>query len=213
MSTGGGHPPRPCTSERLQNPAAVEAPPLYGIYVYDVRENTQRPIVVPQEGFIYTEVVSGSQRVLPVVIPDRTAGIDYPQQLQNEGVGMLSIRSVYDIDGVDTVPGGIATVRNPANPGYADAPRSFPARREGRVRIPDNDTRDFSNTAFGPNRSARHARNPGLRAGRAGRLGEGEGARKRRVLDQRAGRERPPPRRRVGRPSYQLAASAARRAR
>jgi hypothetical protein len=142
----------PCTSERLRATNPVEAPPLYGIYVYDVRENTQRPIVVPQEGFIYTEVVSGSQRVLPVVIPDRAAGIDYPQQLQNEGVGVLSIRSVYDIDGVDTVPGGIATVRNPANPGYATRPARF-LRVEKAVSIPDNDTRDFSNTAFGPNRA------------------------------------------------------------
>lgn len=142
----------PCTSERLRNPDAVEAPPLYGIYVYDVRENTQRPIVVPQEGFIYTEVVSGSQRALPVVIPDRTAGIDYPQQLQNEGVGVLSINSVYDIDGVDSAPGGIATVRNPANPGYATRPARF-LRVEKAVSIPDNDTRNFSNTAFGPNRA------------------------------------------------------------
>src|SRR6185295_12146310 len=36
----------PCTSDRLNNPNAVEAPPLYGIYVYDVKANTQRPIVV-----------------------------------------------------------------------------------------------------------------------------------------------------------------------
>lgn len=142
----------PCTSDRLRAANPVEAPPLYGIYVYDVRANTQRPIVIPQEGFIYTEVVSGSQRVLPVVIPDRTGGIDYPQQLQNEGVGVLSIRSVYDIDGVDTVPGGIANVRNPANPGYATRPARF-LRVEKAVSIPDNDTRDFSNTAFGPNRA------------------------------------------------------------
>ena len=142
----------PCTSERLRAPNPVEAPPLYGIYVYDVRENTQRPIVVPQEGFIYTEVVSGSQRALPVVIPDRTAGIDYPQQLLDEGVGVLSIRSVYDIDGVDTVPGGIATVRNPSNPGYATRPARF-LRVEKAVSIPDNDTRNFSTTAFGPNRA------------------------------------------------------------
>ncbi|HEY0682511.1 MAG TPA: hypothetical protein VGD45_09280 [Steroidobacter sp.] len=142
----------PCTSDRLQNPAAVEAPPLYGIYVYDTRENTQRPIVVPQEGFIYTEVVSGSQRDLPTVIPDRVPGVDFLAELQTEAVGVLSIRSVYDIDGVDTAPGGIATVSNPANPGYATRPARF-LRVEKAVSIPDNDTRDFSATAFGPNRS------------------------------------------------------------
>lgn len=40
----------PCTSDRLRAANPVEAPPLYGIYVYNVRENTQRPIVIPQEG-------------------------------------------------------------------------------------------------------------------------------------------------------------------
>ena len=142
----------PCTSERLQDPDAVEAPPLYGIYVYDTRENTQRPIVVPEEGFIYTEVVSGSQRVPPPVIPDRVAGVDFDAELQSEAVGVLSIRSVYDIDGVDTAPGGIAAISNPANPGYATRPARF-LRVEKAVSIPDDDTRDFTATAFGPNRA------------------------------------------------------------
>jgi hypothetical protein len=142
----------PCTAERLRNPQAVEAPPLYGIYVYDVRDNTQRPIVVPQEGFMYTEVVSGSQRQLPTVIPDRVAGVDFPTELLTESVGILNIRSVYDIDGVDTAPGGIAAVSDPANPAYANRPARF-LRVEKAVSIPDNNTYNFSATAFGPNRS------------------------------------------------------------
>lgn len=142
----------PCTSDRLRNAAAVEAPPLYGIFVYDVRDNTQRPIVVPQEGFIYTEVVSGSQRALPAVILDRAAGVDFPEEQLAAGVGVLHIRSVYDIDGVDFAPGGIAATRNPADARYATRPARF-LRVEKAVSIPDNDTRDFSNTAFGPNRA------------------------------------------------------------
>src|SRR4030095_13571712 len=49
----------PCTDDRLRatNPAPVEAPPLFGLYVYDVTNGTQRPMLTPQEGFIYTEVV------------------------------------------------------------------------------------------------------------------------------------------------------------
>jgi hypothetical protein len=117
-----------------------------------VRENTQRPIVVPQEGFIYTEVVSGSQRALPSVILDRAAGVDFPADQLEDGIGVLSIRSVYDIDGVDTAPGGIAGVRNPATTSYATRPARF-LRIEKAVSIPDDDTRDFSNTAFGPNRA------------------------------------------------------------
>jgi hypothetical protein len=140
----------PCTSERLANPDAVEAPPLYGVYVYDVNDNTQKPIVVPQEGFIFTEVVAGSSRTLPPVILDKAAGVDFPAELATENVGILDIRSVYDFDGTDTAPGGIAAVRNPANANYATRPARF-LRIEKVVSLPDEDTRDVPNTAFGPN--------------------------------------------------------------
>ncbi|MGH8239189.1 MAG: hypothetical protein ACREXP_19525, partial [Steroidobacteraceae bacterium] len=142
----------PCTSDRLADPQAEEAPPLFGIYVYDVRRNTQQPVVVPQEGFIYTEVVAGSPRVVPPVILDRVAGVDFPPELLSEAVGVLHIRSVYDIDGVDQAPGGIASVRNPGNAAYATRPARF-LRIEKAVSQPDDDTRDIDDTAFGPNRA------------------------------------------------------------
>ncbi len=140
----------PCTSDRLNdtvNPP-VEAPPLYGIYVYDVRDNTQKPIVAPQEGFIYTEVVAGAPQPLPPVILDRVAGVDYPDELLTESAGVLSIRSVYDVDGVDTAPGGIAAVSNPSNAQYTNRPARF-LRIEKVVSLPDEDTYDFRNSAFG----------------------------------------------------------------
>ncbi|MGH8177084.1 MAG: hypothetical protein ACREV5_12560 [Steroidobacter sp.] len=144
----------PCTSDRLSaDPPPVEAPPLYGIYIYDVRDNTQRPVVVPQEGFIYTEVVAGSQRALPPVILDRVAGVDFDADFLSESVGVLHIRSVYDIDGVDTAPGGIAAVRDPGNvAAYSTRPARF-LRIEKAVSQPDQDTRDVPGTAFGPNRA------------------------------------------------------------
>ncbi len=140
----------PCTSDRLErfrqnDPALAEAPPLYGIYIYDVRDNTQRPIVAPQEGFIYTEVATAAARPEPQVLLDRVAGIDYPQALQAQAVGLLHIRSVYDIDGVDRAPGGsINAARNPATPRI---PRFL--RLEKVVGQPDEDTREIANTAFG----------------------------------------------------------------
>ena len=142
----------PCTSDRLSDPAAVEAPPLYGIYIYDVRDNTQKPIVAPQEGFIYTEVAAGSARVLPPVILDRLAGVDFPPALDAESVGILDIRSVYDFDGVDNAPGTITGARNPAAATYAykgaNTPRFLLIEKV--VSQPDEDTRDVPNTAFGP---------------------------------------------------------------
>ncbi len=142
----------PCTSERLANPDVEEAPPLYGIYVYDTRDNTQRPVVVPEEGFVYTEVVSGSARQLPAVILDRAAGVDFPEDLLAQSVGVIHIRSVYDIDGVDTAPGGINAVRDPGNAAYATRPARF-LRIEKAVSQPDDDIRDVPGTAFGPNRA------------------------------------------------------------
>lgn len=142
----------PCTSDRLANPDAVEAPPLFGVYIYDVPRNTQQPVVAPQEGFMYTEVVAGSPRVLPPVILDRAAGVDFPADLLSESVGVLHIRSVYDIDGADQAPGGIAAVRDPGNAAYATRPARF-LRIEKAVSQPDDDTRDIDNTAFGPNRA------------------------------------------------------------
>src|SRR5690606_18195768 len=106
--------------------------------------NTQRPIVAPQEGFIYTEVATAAARTEPPVILDRVAGIDYPQALQSEAVGVLHIRSVYDIDGFDRAPGGIAAARNPTTPRVARF-----LRLEKVVSQPDEDTREIDNTAFG----------------------------------------------------------------
>jgi hypothetical protein len=142
----------PCTSDRLKDPNAVEAPPLYGIYVYDVPNNTQKPVVAPQEGFIYTEIVAGSQRALPPVILDRVPGVDFDQDLLAQSVGVLHIRSVYDVDGVDQAPGGVASVRDPGNPAYATRPARF-LRIEKAVSLPDRDTRDVPGSAFGPNRA------------------------------------------------------------
>ncbi len=140
----------PCTSERLENTVTppVEAPPLYGVYIYDVRDNTQKPIVAPQEGFIFTEVVAGAARALPPVLLDRVAGVDYPDELLSESAGILSIRSVYDIDGVDTAEGGLAAISNPSNPAYQDRPARF-LRIEKVVSQPDEDTQEVPNTHFG----------------------------------------------------------------
>jgi hypothetical protein len=142
----------PCTSENLANPLAEEAPPLFGVYIYDVRDNTQRPVVVPQEGFIYTEVVAGAARPLPNVILDRVAGVDFPEDLLAQSVGVLHIRSVYEVDGVDTAPGGISAVRDPGNAAYATRPARF-LRIEKVVSQPDDEVRDVPGTAFGPNRA------------------------------------------------------------
>lgn len=144
----------PCTADRLDrydpaSTALVEAPPLYGVYIYDVREHTQLPIVSPEEGFIFTEVAAASSQPLPPVILDRVAGVDFPAALDDEAVGILDIRSVYDIDGTDRAPGGIASVGNPSSADYASRPARF-LRIEKVVSLPDDDLFEpVPATAFG----------------------------------------------------------------
>jgi hypothetical protein len=138
----------PCTEERLAADNAVTAPPLYGVWIYDGAKRTQLPVVAPVEGFIYSDVVALQPVALPQVLLDRVAGVDFDADLLAEGVGILDIRSVYDIDGVDTAPGGIMALADPRRTTAAQRPARF-LRIEKAVSLPDDDVRDFDNSAFG----------------------------------------------------------------
>lgn len=138
----------PCTPAELGNPAAVEANPIYGIFIYDMDNDTQIPVVTPQEGYLFTEVVAAAPRSLPSIIFDKVAGGGLDQQALDEGVGILDIRSVYDQDGVDTTPAGIAALADPAQTVADDRPARF-LRIVKAVGIPDNDTKMLQGTAFG----------------------------------------------------------------
>lgn len=143
----------PCTSANLSDPAALPAAPLYGVYIYDVGQNTQAPIVAPTEGIIYTDVVAAAARGAPPVIIDKTVGVDLDANLAGEGVGILNIKSVYDIDGVDSAAGGLIATRNPRTTPAAPRQAQF-LRLEKPVSIPDDLTLDpdLLDQAFGPNR-------------------------------------------------------------
>ena len=138
----------PCTPDDLAKPNAVEANPAYGIFLYDRNSDTQLPVVVAKDGFMFTDVVAAESRELPAILFDKQAGIELDQQLIEEGVGILNIRSVYDVDGVDTAVPDIATL---ADPGLSD-PDNRPARFLRIVKavgIPDDEVRDIPGTAFG----------------------------------------------------------------
>jgi hypothetical protein len=69
----------PCTDERLANVVVIDpdnpvapaigefaqAPPLYGIWMYDPRDDTQLPVVPGVEGFMFSEVVAADPRPTP----------------------------------------------------------------------------------------------------------------------------------------------------
>lgn len=136
----------PCTDVNLANPLLVEADPTYGIWIYDPRDDTQLPIVPPQQGFIFTEVVSADPRPTPpVVLDSENIFVDDPDLVQ-EAAAVISIRSVYDFDGGATVD--IPTMADPAQTTAAERPARF-LRVVKAVSLPDEDIVDLDNTAFG----------------------------------------------------------------
>jgi hypothetical protein len=105
---------RPCTSDRLSDPNAVVAPPLYSVWMFDPAQNTLLPVMTPTEDVMITDVVAAQPRTPPPVILDQViAPGSLESTLVSEGVGVLSIKSVYDFDGTDTATPNLAAVRNP----------------------------------------------------------------------------------------------------
>ena len=153
-----------CTDENLANVLVVDpndptpptpavgdflvAPPLYGIWIYDPRDDTQLPIVAGEEGFMFTEVVSADPRPTPLVIPDGMNNFPLDATLFDKGEAILNIRNVYDFDGA-ILPGiDPMVLADPLQTLAADRPARF-LRIEKAVSQPEDDVRDINNTAFG----------------------------------------------------------------
>ncbi len=138
----------PCTNAKLADPAAVEAPPLYSIWMLNPEDNTILPIVTGEEGIIYSDVVAMQPKPAPAFgnqpLPD--------QNLVTEGVGILHIRSVYDFDGQDFSPFGIAATADPLQTPADNRPARF-LRVVKSVSIPNEDLVELDNTAFGRSRN------------------------------------------------------------
>jgi len=138
----------PCDDQRAADPNVQLAPPLYSIWMYDPLSQTQSPIVVGEEGMFIGDVVVAQPRSNPQVILDKTPGIDVDADLANQNVGILNIRSVYDIDGVDVATPNIAALADPAQTLANERTARF-LRVVKAVSLPDDDVLDFANTAFG----------------------------------------------------------------
>lgn len=139
----------PCTDSRVSDPNAKVAPPLYSVWMFDPSQNTLLPVLTPVEGVMITDVVAAQPRTPPPVILDQviTPG-SLESTLVSEGVGILSIKSVYDFDGTDTATPSLTAVRNPTVTPAANRPARF-IRIEKPVSQADRDVRDIDNAAFG----------------------------------------------------------------
>jgi hypothetical protein len=146
----------PCTDQTLADPALLEAPPLYSVYLYDFGDETQRPVFTPQEGMLYRDVVATQPRTEPNIIFDAIPGVDVEQTLVDENVGVLHIASVYDFDSQYNALGGpSADLTILADPGLTLAdqrPARF-LRLIKAVSLPDDDIVDLDGADFGRNRS------------------------------------------------------------
>jgi hypothetical protein len=142
----------PCTPDRLSARSAVEADPAYGIFLYDRRSDTQLPVVVARDGFMYTDVVAAEPRDLPIILFDKQAGVELDQLLADDDAGILNIRSVYDVGGVDSAIPDIATVADPGLTPANTRPARF-LRIVKAVGIPDDEVKDVPGTAFGRSRN------------------------------------------------------------
>jgi Tol biopolymer transport system component len=138
----------PCTEERLANPDTEAAPPLYSLFIYDGDTQTLQPIVKPQEGIIFTDAVIAVERTVPTIRHDKTAGIDLDPTLVSEKAGLLHIRSVYDLDGVDGADPDIPTLSDPSQTRAEQRPARF-LRLIKQVTLPDDAVLEFPNSAFG----------------------------------------------------------------
>lgn len=136
----------PCTEARLADTAFSPADPLFGIWIYDRATDTQLPVLEPEEGIMYTDVVAAQARAAPPVIYDKDSTGELDPRLVAAGVGLINIRSVYDVDGVAVAD--IPVLADPAQTTAGERPARF-LRIVKAVAIPDDDVYDFSNTAFG----------------------------------------------------------------
>jgi hypothetical protein len=154
----------PCTlasNTELEN--LPQALPSYGIWLYDPGDDTQSPVILAEEGFIFSDIVAAEDRSFPG-FPNDTDSAVYDNDLALQDMALLQIESVYDFDGsADTssllngTSTGAVTIAQRADPaltvnGYGDRPARF-IRLVKPVPIPDDDIRDVENFAYGVSRN------------------------------------------------------------
>jgi hypothetical protein len=140
-----------CDVDRIDDPAYRAAPPLFGLWLLDLQTQTQLPIALPVEGEMVTEVAVMASRPVAQFLPPQIASSDQQQQWVDAGVGLVQIRSVYDIAGMDSSAQGIAQLIDPQQTLASARPARF-LRIVKAVSQPNDEVRDISNSAFGVSR-------------------------------------------------------------
>lgn len=137
-----------CSDENLADPDTVEASPNYSIWMIDTAADTRLPVVIAEPQTFFSDIVIMQERTSPPIIADKQGGVELDQSLVDDELAVVHIRSVYDIDGVDTTSGGIAALADP-DVTSADARAARFLRIVKSVSIPDDDLVDLDGRDFG----------------------------------------------------------------
>lgn len=120
----------PCTEATISLSQIPESETAYGLWIYDTAIATQAPVVLAKDGYLYEDAIVLEPRTPATHIPAPVAGVADPavagsEALVDNNLGVLHIRNVYDMDGVDTAPGGYAALADPAQTTAAERPARF----------------------------------------------------------------------------------------
>jgi len=128
----------PCLPTWLATAGVTEAPPIYGIWVYNITAQTQQPVVLAEEGQMFTEPVSIEPRT-----PATYLQLKMDADLAAKSLGAIHIRSVYDMDGTFNNYGASAftSIEQIAQAAPDSRPARF-VRLIKAVSIPDDETAD-----------------------------------------------------------------------
>ncbi|WP_394202839.1 HzsA-related protein [Marinagarivorans algicola] len=133
----------PCEETFRNKPDIVTAPPNFGLWVLNNRAGTMQPLKPATEDEMYTEVVVFFPKMLAT-----SPSSEIDNALKSEGVGIINIRNVYDMDGM--LPADLSP--NPADVEPSMRPARF-IRIVKNVAIPSDEVLDFDRSAFGVNRT------------------------------------------------------------
>lgn len=117
---------KPCAiarnSDRI-NGVFVPAEPVFGLWMFDPRDQTQLPVLLGETGSIITEVIAAEPRTYPSTPADGP----YDADLAALNQGLLIIDSVYNEDNglVNFAPLGIAAYSQPGTTAYTNRPARF----------------------------------------------------------------------------------------
>ncbi|ALO33704.1 hypothetical protein CMT41_02470 [Colwellia sp. MT41] len=146
------------SAEELAQAGLELASPWYELWLYNGKSNTQQVVAKTTEGNMLSEAIVMQATDYPAAfIADKTFGSGLIAELVNEQAAVIHIRSVYDVDGVDssiqeTKPLGILSLRDPKLTTAAELPARFLRLVRG-VPLPPREVRQLSNTDFGRSRN------------------------------------------------------------